>query len=358
MTQPLFPKTFVVQRDQDVSGVSGEGVVAEGVRFSDGWVATHWLDKPPMHEPKTEVWHNPGTEPFEKISGHGGRTRIVWSDGVQAARRKLADVVEAFDVPDWVASPDVEREILRRRLDRAIKSAQDEGLAPAEAPKGIVDAVLLVVGQLQRERDLARQTAGRAYQLADRWEAAHGSAYSLVQVAGSELRETLDDDPTVSSEVVHPDPNPQVNDCATMGESGLQCVCGNPVQWTEHSFDPGWIHSPGSDATCTNARPYCPECRMPHLLVPGREPMCRSLRAHVAPDTRRDQTTPGVAKHQSSEHEEPDGLPDRQGCPYCTGAPQLLSSELTGHVRATHGRVLVALARGISLDELLHETEV
>ncbi|EST24509.1 hypothetical protein [Streptomyces roseochromogenus] len=39
----------------------------------------------------------------------------------------------------------------------------------------------------------ARAAAGRAYQLADRWEAAHGSAMFLVRAAGAELRDVLDE---------------------------------------------------------------------------------------------------------------------------------------------------------------------
>jgi len=77
--KPL-PRAFIIQRDEDISGVSGTGRVAEGAQFSDGWAVTHWLGGPPMDEAKTEVWHNKGTEPFEKISGHGGRTRVIWVD--------------------------------------------------------------------------------------------------------------------------------------------------------------------------------------------------------------------------------------------------------------------------------------
>lgn len=79
------PRRFVVQRNHDVTGISGEGRVAEGVVFSDGWGVTHWLDRAPMNEPKTEVWHKPwyrrrGPDPFTKISGHGGNTVLVWVD--------------------------------------------------------------------------------------------------------------------------------------------------------------------------------------------------------------------------------------------------------------------------------------
>lgn len=77
--RPRF-RRFAVHRDVDVTGISGTGIPVEGVVFSDGWGVTHWLDRAPMHEPKTEVWHNPGVGPFIKISGHNGATRVVWLD--------------------------------------------------------------------------------------------------------------------------------------------------------------------------------------------------------------------------------------------------------------------------------------
>ncbi|MFD4343445.1 hypothetical protein ACFWQ6_00945 [Streptomyces coelicoflavus] len=54
------------------------------------------------------------------------------------------------------------------------------------------EAVMPVIDQLLAARDRAQKTAGRAYLLADRWEAAHGSANFLVRAAGVELREALD----------------------------------------------------------------------------------------------------------------------------------------------------------------------
>ncbi|MGW4889625.1 hypothetical protein [Streptomyces murinus] len=217
-----FPHTFIVQRDQDVTGISGEGIVAEGVRFSDGWAVTHWLDRPPMNEPKTEVWHNPGTEPFEKISGHGGRTRIVWADEDQARGKLAADVAEAYDVPSWLVGPEGEREVLRRQVERAIQSVQDGEAAPVEVGDDrIVRAVMPVIEQLQQARDRARAAAGRAYQLADRWEAASGSFMFPVRVAGAELRDELDDSAAVDGEVVRPEPTAQVSASQRVGENSL-----------------------------------------------------------------------------------------------------------------------------------------
>jgi len=60
----------------DVTGVSGTGVVAEGVEFSDGHVAVNWLGE----WPTSTVYHERGMESVEHIHGHGGSTRIVWLD--------------------------------------------------------------------------------------------------------------------------------------------------------------------------------------------------------------------------------------------------------------------------------------
>lgn len=45
-------KTFSVERQHDASGVSGTGVVIEGVQFTDGTVVTRWVSP----TPSTVVW--------------------------------------------------------------------------------------------------------------------------------------------------------------------------------------------------------------------------------------------------------------------------------------------------------------
>lgn len=44
---PHGMRRFLMERENDVSGVSGTGVVLEGVRFSTGVVVIHWLTPPP-----------------------------------------------------------------------------------------------------------------------------------------------------------------------------------------------------------------------------------------------------------------------------------------------------------------------
>ena len=44
---PEGMRRFVMDREHDASGVSGTGIVLEGVLFSTGIVVVHWLTPPP-----------------------------------------------------------------------------------------------------------------------------------------------------------------------------------------------------------------------------------------------------------------------------------------------------------------------
>lgn len=67
-------RRFHLVRDQDVTGVSGTGIVAQGVRFETGWVALTWLTE------ITSMAFYPSIGNVEHIHGHNGTTRIVWLD--------------------------------------------------------------------------------------------------------------------------------------------------------------------------------------------------------------------------------------------------------------------------------------
>jgi hypothetical protein len=67
-------RRFRLQRDVDVSGISGTGVVADGVVFPDGVAVVRWRGE----RQSTVVW--PSIDDVEAIHGHGGATRIVWID--------------------------------------------------------------------------------------------------------------------------------------------------------------------------------------------------------------------------------------------------------------------------------------
>lgn len=67
-------RRFVLNRKLDVTGVSGTGIVAEGVEFSDGTVALRWRG-----EFATTVFHS-SIASVEHIHLHHGATSIEWVD--------------------------------------------------------------------------------------------------------------------------------------------------------------------------------------------------------------------------------------------------------------------------------------
>lgn len=67
-------RMFVLQRDEDETGVSGTGVVAEGVEFTDGSCVMRWR----ATFTSTAVYDN--IKVLETIHGHNGKTKIVWRD--------------------------------------------------------------------------------------------------------------------------------------------------------------------------------------------------------------------------------------------------------------------------------------
>jgi hypothetical protein len=70
----VLPRRFLLQRDEDVSGVSGTGVVAEGTKFSNGKVVMTWLSATPT----VTVYES--LDAIERIHGHDGRTKLEWID--------------------------------------------------------------------------------------------------------------------------------------------------------------------------------------------------------------------------------------------------------------------------------------
>jgi len=64
--------TFRLVRAEDVSGVSGTGVVAEGVRFHDGQCVMSWFGRHHTLEIAPRI------EDIVEIHGHSGKTVIQW----------------------------------------------------------------------------------------------------------------------------------------------------------------------------------------------------------------------------------------------------------------------------------------
>lgn len=79
-------KTFVLIRNEDETGISGTGLVAEGVEFDDGKVVLRWC----VGEHRSvSVWDS--LEDAEAIHGHEGRTVVEWTSERLLATLKHRD---------------------------------------------------------------------------------------------------------------------------------------------------------------------------------------------------------------------------------------------------------------------------
>jgi len=67
-------RKFTLVRQDDESGVSGVGEVAEGLEFSNGACAMSWLTE--AHS----IGVYPNIKELERIHGHGGKTKVVFLD--------------------------------------------------------------------------------------------------------------------------------------------------------------------------------------------------------------------------------------------------------------------------------------
>lgn len=67
-------KRFLLVREEDVSGTSGTGVVAEGIQFTNGTAVMTWLS------PLQSVSLFQSIDVLKAIHGHDGRTHVVFVD--------------------------------------------------------------------------------------------------------------------------------------------------------------------------------------------------------------------------------------------------------------------------------------
>jgi len=72
MAGMLQARVFQLVRAEDVSGVSGTGVVADGVVFPDGVTVLRWRTA----GGSTAVYGS--VEDVERIHGHDGKTILRW----------------------------------------------------------------------------------------------------------------------------------------------------------------------------------------------------------------------------------------------------------------------------------------
>lgn len=80
------PRLFHLQRDHDITGVSGVGTVADGVLWPDGTASVRWRSDHP-----SIVFWDRGAASVKHVHGHGGATRIVLADDPSARLARIAE---------------------------------------------------------------------------------------------------------------------------------------------------------------------------------------------------------------------------------------------------------------------------
>jgi len=85
-------KLFYLRREEDETGKSGIGRVAQGVQFDDSTVAIRWLSE----TASTILYAN--IAEAKQVHGHDGKTVVEfdtdWRSKYQDIRKKLAELAE------------------------------------------------------------------------------------------------------------------------------------------------------------------------------------------------------------------------------------------------------------------------
>ena len=100
-------KVFHLEREEDDSGISGTGRVAEGIEYSDGTVVVHWLS----HTPSTNIYGN--MKQVISIHGHEGKTNIVpiWEEEPPVRKEDVVNKKGDSRASDGIPAGDEEADI-------------------------------------------------------------------------------------------------------------------------------------------------------------------------------------------------------------------------------------------------------
>ena len=90
-------KIFYLKRDEDESGVSGTGRVAQGFIFDNGKVAVSWLSE----HPSVTIYDSIGE--VHAIHGHGGKTEVVMEPDFKRAFGEVKSFIDNFSLSDLVS---------------------------------------------------------------------------------------------------------------------------------------------------------------------------------------------------------------------------------------------------------------
>lgn len=92
-------KLFELRRDEDESGISGTGTVAQGVIFDNGTCVLTWLTE------HTSVAVYADIETVHRIHGHNGKTKVIQiadCDEERVQRIWDKDAQNVYPAPEWL----------------------------------------------------------------------------------------------------------------------------------------------------------------------------------------------------------------------------------------------------------------
>jgi hypothetical protein len=129
------PLRLFLRRHQDVSGVSGEGHIADGVQWPDGTVSLRWRGP----HPKIDFCDR-GVDTAEFVHGHDGLTEIVFVDQPGETPAPAPAAIGS------AAAPLVVRRVLEHALKKPVPcpkcSRTSHCRCIADRTEGRIDAVL------------------------------------------------------------------------------------------------------------------------------------------------------------------------------------------------------------------------
>lgn len=125
-------RRFILDRGVDTTGVSGTGIVAQGVLFDDGVAAVQWLSD----FPTSVVFHQRGMDSIEAVHGHHGDTQIVFLDPpdtphVVKVPREVFDEIKVLDVDELC------RTWILEHTEEAVRTATSH---PDDVVNGLVNS--------------------------------------------------------------------------------------------------------------------------------------------------------------------------------------------------------------------------
>lgn len=85
-------KLFHFYRSEDQSGVSGTGLVAEGVQLTNGWCVLRWISK------HSSLCFYQSLDQVRAIHSHGGKTEILVHEVAPLPMRKTEKSTQRFEI--------------------------------------------------------------------------------------------------------------------------------------------------------------------------------------------------------------------------------------------------------------------